>query len=386
MVASRFTPSFSLWRVHPAGGGKVPRTGCPRPKAACCLLLLCFAGLSSCAKESEPQPPLVLVPRAATDLRARQYDERILLTVSMPAQNTNGSQVTTLGQVEIFRLASDRGNAGPLPEAEFLAQAERILAVPVKELGRYLIDGALTFGDPTPADPATFYAQGIRYAVRFINRKNQTAGLSNQVFVAPVSIPAAPEGLSSAVLRDSIRLTWKPPVRNADGSVPARVAGYNLYRSEEPKAFPAAPLNVAPLPNPEFEDRDFEFDTPYYYKVAVVGSRENPYAESLPSAVLQVIPRDVFPPGLPTNLSYVVENGVVTLLWEPPDDADLAGYEIYRQEEGTSERILLQVQLVTTLSFRDDQVRPGKKYAYSVVAVDTHKNESRAATTTVEVR
>ena len=350
------------------------------------LLCLCLLGLEGCAKIGEPQPPQVLVPKPAADLAARQFSDRILLTVSEPVANTNGSRVTTLDRVEIFRLAGDRQDAGLLQEEAFLARAEQIQSIYARELPGHLRDGALAFWDLQPVDHASFYAQGFRYAVRFVNRKNQTAGLSNQAFVAPVPIPAAPEGLSCELFHDRIRLSWKAPEKNADGSAPARIAGYNVYRSEDPKTLPVTPLNPAPVPTPDFEDRSFEFDKTYYYAVSVVGSRENPYAESLTSDPLPVSPVDKFPPGAPKNLDAVVEKGIVTLLWSPPDDADLAGYRVYRKEEGSAARALLQAQLVTTWSFRDDHAVPGKKYEYSVAAVDTHGNEGQASTVAVEVK
>jgi hypothetical protein len=350
------------------------------------LLILCLLGLEGCAKIGEPQPPQVLVPKPAVDLAARQFSDRILLTVSQPVENTNGSRVTTLDRVEVFRLAGDRQDAGPLQDQAFLAGAEQIQSISARELPGHFRNGALAFWDLKPADPASFYAQGLRYAVRFINRKNQTAGLSNQAFVAPVAIPAAPEGLSCELFRERIRLTWKAPEKNADGSAPARIAGYNVYRSEDAKTFPVTPLNIAPLPAPEFEDRSFEFDKTYYYAVSVVGSTENPYAESFTSNPLAITPVDRFPPGMPKNLDAVVENGVVTLLWSPPEDTDLAGYRVYRKEEGSAARSLLQAQLVVAWSFRDDQAILGKKYEYSVAAVDTHGNESQASTVAVEVK
>jgi hypothetical protein len=351
-----------------------------------CLLCLGILVLGGCAKISEPQPPQVLVPKPATDLKVRQYADKILLSVSMPEENTNGSRTLALGEVEIFRLAVDRGNSSALPQAAFVAQAERIQLVQAEGLGRYLKDGMLNLWDSAASDPDKFYAQGFLYAVRFINRKNQTAGLSNQAYMAPVAIPIAPQEISKTLSRDSVRLTWAPPVKNTDGSMPARIAGYNVYRSEDPKAFPASPLNAEPLPQAEFIDRSFAFDKSYYYEVTVVGSRENPYAESLPSAHFEVATADVFPPGMPKNLAYVVEKGFVMLLWGAPDDTDVAGYRVYRTEEGSTERILLQEQLVTTLSFRDDKASPGKKYQYGVAAVDTHKNEGPAATVIVEVQ
>ncbi len=342
--------------------------------------------LGGCAKIAAPEPPQMLVPKPATDLRVRQIADKIMLSVSMPEENTNGSRTLSLGEVEVFRLAVDRLKNSALPQAAFIAQAERIQLVTAENLGRYLKDGRLDFWDDAASDPAKLYTKGFFYAIRFINRKNQTAGLSNQAYVAPVPIPIAPLEISPTLSRDGILLAWTPPAKNMDGSTPARIAGYDVYRSEDPKAFPPTPLNAELLPKAEFIDRNFAFDKTYYYEVTVVGSRENPYAESLPSAPLKVVTADVFPPGLPKNLAYVVEKGFVMLLWSAPDDTDVAGYRVYRTEEGVAGRALLQELLVTTLSYRDDKAVSGKKYQYEVAAVDTHNNEGPAATVTVEVR
>jgi hypothetical protein len=347
-----------------------------------CLALLC---LCACAKTGDPEPPQLLVPRPALDLSARQYGDGVMLTVSPPTLNTNGSLVTTMGRVEVFRIAGDiRKDAGPLSEEKFLSQAEKIMTVPAGELAGYRWGGALAFTDHP--DPDVRFTAGFRYAVRFINRRNQTAGLSNQAFVAPIPIPAAPEGLSYTLSPDRIRLAWKVPEKNEDGSIPARIAGFKVYRLDDPKALPVKALNDELLLQPEFEDRGFQFDKTYYYAVTTVGSREDPYAESFPSILLPVTPTDTFPPAMPADLTAVAENGIVTLLWHPSVDADLAGYRVYRRMEGSPGRMLLQEPLVLTLSFRDDQVIPGKFYEYQVVAVDTHGNESQAAARTVEVK
>ncbi|MGD0309389.1 MAG: fibronectin type III domain-containing protein [Acidobacteriota bacterium] len=350
------------------------------------LAILYLLDLLACAKIGEPQPPQVLVPKPAIDLATRQYGDRILLTVSAPTQNTNGSRLTTLGSVEILRIAGDRQGATPLSEDAFLAQAQSLGSIAAQDLALYRRDGSLAVPDPAPVGPASFYKQGFRYAIRFINRRNQTAGLSNQVYIAPVPIPLAPDKLVSTVTPDSIKITWNEPSANADGSTPARITGYNIYRTEDPKSVPSATVNVALLTKPEFGDRSFEFDKTYYYAVSVVASTANPYAESPPSALQSVTPRDTFPPGIPKSLDAVAENGVVTLLWTAPDDNDVAGYRVYRKEKDATARVLLQTQVVTALSFRDDQVRHGIQYEYSVAAVDTHGNEGPAATVIVEVQ
>ena len=352
-------------------------------RCACALLFLSVG----CAKVGEPQPPVLLIPKPAVDLAARQFADRVVLTVSMPAENTNGSPVTTLGQVEILRLAESRGQITvPLSEKDYLKAAEKLLTVPADRLSNYLHDKTLVFRDELPPqERATFYRRTFDYVVRFINRKKQTAGLSNQVIISPVAIPAAPTELTEILTQEYVRLSWTAPSQNADGTTPPRIAGYNVYRSEDPKNFPPAPLNSDLLPKPEYEDRSFQFDKTYYYAVSIVGSREDPYAESLSSQPLQVVARDTFPPSPPQNLNAVVDNGAVILLWASPPDPDVAGYRIYRSEEGGKEKQLLQPGLVTALSYRDEKATAGKKYEYLVTAVDTHANESVPAQTTVEV-
>jgi hypothetical protein len=345
--------------------------------AAFTIFCLLAAG---CAKTGEPQPPLLLIPKPASDLNAVQVSNEIVISVSLPVENTTGGPVTTLSLIEVLRvLESERTSTGPLSEEEFLARASRVFSLSVEDSAANTGTGRLTFRDDM-AGLSDVHRSGLRYAVRFVNRKNQTAGLSNQVFIAPVSMPAAPGPPAFEIAEDRIRVTWKEPQANTDGSTPPTVAGYNLYRAETPDGFGAVPLNASLLPKPEYEDRAFEFGKTYYYAVSVVGSRENPYAESRPSEPAAVTPRDTFPPGAPVNLNAVVEGGVVILLWSAPGAADVAGYRIYRRPEG-GERALLEPELVTEFSYRDTKVEPGRRYTYSVHAVDAHGNEGPAAET-----
>jgi len=344
--------------------------------------------LAGCAKTGDPHPPVVLVPKPAVDLVARQYSDQILLTVSMPESNTNDSPVTTLGWVEVWRRIEERaGTTAPLTETDYLKGAEKILTLPADQIAIYRKDKTLLIRDQLLLpERSQIYTKSFRYAVRFVNRKKQSAGLSNQSAASPVPIPAEPRALSAEVTQDYVGLRWQPPAENMDGSVPPRVAGYNVYRSEDAKAFPATPQNPSPVPIPEFEDRNFEFDKTYYYAVSVVGSRENPYAESHASPSLTVTTRDTFPPDAPQNLNAVVAGPAVLLLWVPPAQRDVAGYRIYRRAEGEAATPLLQQELVKTPTFRDENVQQGKTYVYRVTAVDTHGNESPPAEASVEVR
>ncbi len=341
--------------------------------------------LSSCAKTGDPEPPFVRVPRPSADLSASQQDDAVVLTLSMPKENTDGSPAAPPGEIEVFRVTQeDRRARGEIPESEFLARAERIFDV-LDDLSSVLSGERLVFRDSLRSeDRAAVYQRAYRYAVRFVNSKNQTAGLGNQVVIAPVPVPAPPADLSSEVTQDFIRIRWSAPQENADGSHPARVAGYKLYRSEDPKTFSPGALHDGLLAKPEFEDRSFQFDKTYYYAVSVIASAEDPYAEGRASQPLAVTPADRFPPPAPVNLQAVVDEGVVLLLWSAPDVSDVSGYRIYRIGEAGS-RALLHSGLVQALSFRDEKAEAGTHYLYGVAAVDTHGNEGPPAEVSIEI-
>jgi fibronectin type 3 domain-containing protein len=97
------------------------------------------------------------------------------------------------------------------------------------------------------------------------------------------------------------------------------------------------------------------------------------------SPVQTVFTKDIYPPGVPTGLQAVFSGPgqppFIDLLWAPDTDADLAGYNVYRREEGT-QPVKVNTDLVKTPAFRDQNVAPGKTYRYSVSALDLRGNES----------
>ena len=351
--------------------------------AFCLAIALLFQG---CAKIGAPEPPLVKVPSPSKDLAVQERSDGVTLTVSMPTLNTDGSPVNSLKQIEVYRIIeADRRPWPPLPQEEFLWRAERIIDVS-DDFSRYLHGSVLVFNDGLPAAGREgAYQKSFRYAVRFINAKNQTAGLGNQAVIAPVPLPLPPGDLASEAGQDFVRIRWTPPTENDDGSRPARVAGYKIYRSEDPETPSPAPLNDTLLLKPEFTDQNFQFDKTYYYVVSVVASTENPYAESRASKPLAVKTLDTYPPGAPGDFHAVLDRGIVILLWTAPEVPDIAGYRVYRAE-GTDGALQTLVKgLITLLSQRDETAQPGKLYRYSVRAVDTHGNEGPPAEASIEI-
>jgi hypothetical protein len=349
-----------------------------------------LASYTGCAKIADPQPPWIRIPKPSTDLAARQISNSITLSVSLPVLNTNGSPASTLRMIEVFRIDEAANSAKapqPLSEEEFLKLAARIQSIPSPQFIHHLQDNAFVVQDPIQIQAGSALdSHAFRYALRFVNNKNQSAGLSNQVRIAPVPIPLPPEGLSAEVTNYAIQLKWTAPLENMDGSKPPRIAGYNLYRAEESPKLPAAPINSTPLQTPEFEDRNFQFDRTYTYAVSIVGNNEHPHAETLPSKTCIVVARDIFPPTPPSDFTALLDGGNIVLLWTPSTSEDVAGYRLYRQNKDGSNRQLLQKELITTFSFREARMEAPKDYEYRIQAVDTHGNASTEVQTEVEIR
>ncbi|MGC2323527.1 MAG: fibronectin type III domain-containing protein, partial [Terriglobales bacterium] len=94
---------------------------------------------------------------------------------------------------------------------------------------------------------------------------------------------------------------------------------------------------------------------------------------------IEVFVHDIFPPAVPTGLE-AVSSGTppqpfIDLSWAPNTESDLAGYNVYRHEEGEEPK-KINGELVKGPTYRDSAVQAGHRYWYSVSAVDLRGNES----------
>jgi hypothetical protein len=154
----------------------------------------------------------------------------------------------------------------------------------------------------------------------------------------------------------------------------------------------------APL---QFVDHTFEWEKTYLYRITIATEIKAGTLQECPPGVepetgsstcasyasvegddspaVRVYGHDVFAPAVPIGLQAVAsgvgQQPFIDLIWSPDSEADLAGYNIYRHEEG-SQPVKINSELVDTPAFRDTNVQSGKKYFYSVSAVDLRGNES----------
>ena len=208
------------------------------------------------------------------------------------------------------------------------------------------------------------------YAVRLLNRRSDSAGFSNIAAVPLLAALPAPAKIRLQVTEREILLEW-PPVPGA--------AAYHLYRAKG-----EGPWELAAQPaQPAHADAPFDYGRDYRYLVRAVTIQGTFRAESPDSPIAFIRPEDLFPPQVPADLTTLLEPTAppaVQLSWKPNLEPDLAGYNLFRSENGGPPR-QLNKDLLVSPTFQDATTRPGTTYSYAVSAVDRKGNESARSRT-----
>ena len=222
----------------------------------------------------------------------------------------------------------------------------------------------------------------LRYAVRYINPRGQKSSFSNSVAIEPLAAVAGPPASLHVVasVQDEVKVEWAPPDSNIDGTRPASVVGYNVYRRTAKREAFIKPLNSEPVSESHFTDTKFQYKADYVYVVRALSQGATGLIESADREPAALTPVDAFAPAAPEPVSLASANGVISLFWPTSQEADVVGYNIYRAEStesGDVEWIKLTAQpLSNATAYRDDRVVIGKRYSYRVTAVDRFGNES----------
>jgi hypothetical protein len=212
------------------------------------------------------------------------------------------------------------------------------------------------------------------FSVRVFDAKGRASEFCPVVAVETKTCPRPPVIGEVRVRPEALEVVWTAPEANIDGSRPAAIGGYLVYRREG--SGPSEKRTPRPVAGTSFEDRDFRFGASYAYTVRALASGPGAGVESGDSEAAAVTPRDVFPPSAPAGLVAVAGPDAVSLSWEPAPEADLAGYKVWRKTEGEGGFVLLTAGMVRETVFTDPSARKGATYVYAVSAADTGGNES----------
>ena len=354
------------------------------------LFLICALCLSACAltapacgKRRPPQPPIEGVPQRTELLSGVQRGNRVILNWPAPPRNAPDESVQSIRRVDVYRLAESSDDPLSLTEEEFSSRATLIGSVPFETIRATAPGGTVSYTDElTLSDPVR-----LRYAVRYVNASNQRASFSNFLIIEPATSVSQPPTIDApaAVTQDAIAFGWNAPAANMDGTRPANVLGYNVYRSSRAENQPARePLNGArPLDATRFVDQSFNFGEEYVYVVRAVslGTGGLP-VESLNSNAISVAPLDTFPPAPPGVPTAAAPQGVgrISIFFPANTERDVAGYNIFRTDDERLPKSLwtkLNRTPLTRTTFQDETVQSGVKYFYYVTALDNAGNESQ---------
>ena len=415
-------------RSEPAAGVRARRLHA----VTACLAGACL--LAACGKKGAPLPPLVRVPVAPADFSAERRGEEVRLQFTVPGANTDGTRPANIEHVDVYRFTGP-GNA---TDDDVVKLGTRVATVPVKAPANPdlatepdepaeepdLKDEGLSQGavaqledtiGPAPmtavvvapkdrkksapvaqegplvgpllAAPSTLYV-----AVPF-NTKGRKGPLSRRVRIPLSPPPAPPTAPAIAYTEETITVSWTASASAAGGDVlPSRSIGidapafsYHVY-DVSPSAVTTTPatgallaagqlrLTRTPVTATEYADNRVEWGVTRCYTVRTVETVGDLTLESdAPPPVCQTL-TDTFPPAAPKDLRLIATEGVISLIWEPGSEPDLAGYLVLR---GQSEDALAPItpMPISATTF-NDMVPTGTRYWYAVRAVDRAGNAS----------
>ena len=349
------------------------------------LLLSGTAALVGCGVPGVPKPPSLDLPQPVIDLRAVRKGDRVYLVWTMPSETTDRLAVRHMGPTRVCRSLDAAMNecaspVGEVPAPQLPGPGSRPAksAKPATQMQANYIDNL------PPRLLVEAPGAQISYAISVLNGNGRSAGISNTTQVSAVVALPPPSDFRAQTTAEGIILSWTG-IPNAH-ETPGLRRSYRVYRRPEggntDSVVGSVPLDASSAT--QLVDHSFEWEETYSYRATVItliheeGKPETQF-ESDDTPAAKVFAHDVFPPAVPSGLQAVFsgagQQAFIDLIWAPDTEADLAGYDVFRQEE-SGEPVKINSGLVKTPAFRDLNVASGKKYLYSVSAVDVRGNDS----------
>ena len=331
---------------------------------------LLFVG---CATVGVPLPPSLDLPKPPTDLRAARKGDRVTLTWTVPTLTTDRQRARNFGPTRICRGLGTLNQCG-MPIGSALSRLAS------GKSGQKITDSYTdTLTPGLQNDPASF----LTYAIEVPSPEGRAAGLSNQVRVPLARTLPPPTDFQARVTSHGVELTWKNEI-TAESAQPGVHYEIRVYRRALDGSGQTVVGQIPAGAEQSLVDTTIEWEKTYEYRATTVSvvdepKQNNVEVEGDDTPPVKVFADDVFPPAVPSGLQAVFsgpgQKPFIDLVWAPITDIDLAGYNVYRSEDGTTP-IKLNPELLKTPAYRDSDVASGKQYAYSVTSVDVRGNES----------
>ncbi|MEO5926942.1 MAG: hypothetical protein ABIR70_24215 [Bryobacteraceae bacterium] len=300
-----------------------------------------FILLGGCGYVGPPLPPALHIPRPVTDLSVEEIGDKIIVRFTPPATTTDDLPVTGMRAITLY--------VGP-GETPFLRERWAATATP------YQIAVTKNEFEIKASDWA---GQQVTIGLRTTGRTGKESDWSNFDLLAAAAPLIVPTAVTPTNAPYSVALKW-------NGNSPR----YRILRATlsdpMPKLEPVAEVDTA-----EYFDLTIAEGARYQYVIlGIAGTKQ----QSLPSEPVEFSPKDEFAPATPVGLTAVAGGASVNLSWTGNTEEDLEGYNIFRAVgDGAFEAIAQHVALP---AYNDTAVEAGKRYRYTISAMDRTGNPS----------
>lgn len=239
------------------------------------MAIFCLIFLPACGKKGPIRPLLKAEPAAPGNPEARQIGGEILLFIDLPESNIDGTPLTDLTELRIFRRETAEGVCAECDEPTELWRTIDLLASPRE--GQRL----------TIRDDDVRPGYGYRYRlvpVTSLGLSGAAVSLSRQIY----PFPLAPQEFKGTGFDRMVRLQWRPETNLAPGWVSL---GCQIFRTIGATPFGLSSLTSSPILGRSFNDIGPVNGILYRYQVRCLAEQKGTIVESPPSAIVSVTPK-----------------------------------------------------------------------------------------------
>lgn len=315
--------------------------------------------ITGCASQGPVRPPSLHLPAAVRGLAATRVGNTIDLMWTNPARTTDGVSLTA------------KHSAGAM-HAE-ICRAEAFSSVNCTPITRLSATAGAPSGyhDVLPATLAEGSARTLVYRVRLVNAAGNGAEWTEVKAVAGAA-PVAVRGLHAEPVAQGVLVQWQPGEdgvmlrvsRGTDTAKSTLLSASDLAAGKQSHQSAGGTLDTGGHVGEEQRYIVFRRRT-----VSLGGESflMDSDAASVTVAASAKLPLPL-PPTSVEALANTLSTPEVDLVWQPPDDAGVTGYRVYREESGTS--TLLTQEPLRGFTYADKSVANGHSYRYWVASVN----------------
>lgn len=322
------------------------------------FLILC---LLACGKKTNPVIPVKVLPKGVDVLSYQVKGKSLVISWSIPNQNTDGSPLTDLKGFKFLKGEWSTRDFCPTCPDNFQETIWIDLKGPETAGLKIALDQVqLTYDRLQP---------GMTYSFQVIavTRKEATSEPSKTLRVAWDLPLTAPSEVQVKPKGQGLEISWEPPLSLIDGSLPEGLVGYALYRQQGKG--PWAKVTPDPITSTRYLDEKLQESVTYFYQVKALRKIHGNFLESEGSEEKGIVFTRIAPPPAVQELTAIPNPNGIEIRWQGIEIMTPSGYHIYKRSGGEKTALRITQEPLTETIYVDRQVMPGKAYFYSVSAV-----------------